>query len=73
MLMLALLPCAAFAHTGESLKPHDLWESWSFDPGITAPLALSAILYATGARQSRGVIPRQLACFWPVGSLSHWR
>jgi putative membrane protein len=64
MWLLVLLPLAAFAHMGESLNPHDLGKAWSFDLGIIAPLALSAILYARGARRSRGVTPRQFACFW---------
>jgi putative membrane protein len=54
----------ARAHENEPLAPHDLWTAWSFDPGTTIPLALSAILYLRGARASRGITPRQQAFFW---------
>jgi putative membrane protein len=43
---------------------HDLWQAWSFDPGIVIPLALTAFLYARGARPLRGVSIRQLFFFW---------
>jgi cytochrome c oxidase assembly factor CtaG len=33
-------------------------------PGIDAPLMAAALLYATGARRSRGVTRAQMACFW---------
>src|SRR5436305_4876227 len=63
--------CAiARAHTGELLQPHDLWRAWSLDAGIVIPLALSAILFALGARQSRvtsnrrGTGLQQPAFFW---------
>ncbi len=63
--MLALAACtAAQAHTGEPLEPHDLWTAWSVEPGIVIPLALTAFLYARGARVSRGSTRRQIACFW---------
>ena len=39
------------AHEGRAVEPHDLWGAWSFDPGTTVPLVLSAILFAVGARQ----------------------
>src|SRR5262245_59469263 len=57
--------CAsAFAHTGEPLEPHDLWSAWSFDPGIVLPLAVSAFLFACGARKTRGISTTRIACFW---------
>ncbi len=58
------LPIAALAHDGEPLAPHDLWTAWTFDPGIAIPLAIAAFLYARGARPSRGVTTREMACFW---------
>jgi putative membrane protein len=58
------LPAFALAHAGEALQPHDLWEAWSFDPGVVLPLLLTAILYARGARTHRGVSMRRSGCFW---------
>jgi putative membrane protein len=62
--LFVLSPWIAAAHTGEPLEPHDLWTAWQFAPGVVLPLALSALLYARGARLSRGVAPYQKACFW---------
>jgi putative membrane protein len=65
--LLALLlfgGAVAMAHTGEPLEPHDLWTAWRFEPGTTIPLAISALLYALGAKRSRGVSARQMLCFW---------
>lgn len=64
MTLLALAPLAAYGHSGEALEPHDLWQAWSFDPGIVVPLAIVGFLYARGARRSRGVSISSLACFW---------
>ncbi len=64
LLARAFLPALAFAHTGEPLQPHDLWTAWSFDPGTVLPLAITAFLYARGARRSRGVPTLQFASFW---------
>src|SRR5581483_3260610 len=61
---LLLIPAAAAAHTGEPLQPHDLWTAWEVDPGTTIPLVLSALLYARGARSSRGVPQWRMLCFW---------
>jgi putative membrane protein len=41
-----------------------LWTAWSLDPGVVVPLALSAVLYARGARVSRGISRTRAACFW---------
>jgi len=64
--LIALLaaPGIASAHTGEPLAPHDLWAAWQFDPWITIPLAITAILYARGARKSRGITAAEITCFW---------
>jgi putative membrane protein len=59
-----LIPLAVWAHSGEPLEPHDLWSAWRFDVGIILPLMLSAVLYAKGARRSRGTTRLQLICFW---------
>ncbi len=44
-LLLALLPKAAFAHSGEPLAPHDLWTAWEFAPGPTLALAGLGLVY----------------------------
>jgi putative membrane protein len=58
------------AHPGEPLAAHDLWGAWSWDPGMVAPLALTAGLYAIGLRAlwraagtGRGVRRRDAAVF----------
>src|SRR4051812_19403944 len=69
----ALLFCAAaqlcFCHTGEPITPHDLASAWQWDPQISIPLAVTAALYACGARPSRGDSIFRMACFW-VGWLT---
>lgn len=62
--LLWLAPAIAAAHTGEALKPHDLWSAWEFDPGVVIPLALSGVLYATGSRRQLGISSMQRLCFW---------
>ena len=62
--LLAALAVNAYAHAGEPPEPHDLWGAWSLDPGVVVPLALTAILFAAGAKKSRGVSATQAACFW---------
>jgi putative membrane protein len=64
LLLLSAFPALAFGHPGELLRPHDLWRAWSFEPGILIPLILTGILYARGARISRGVSVRELLLFW---------
>jgi len=59
-----VLPALAFGHAGEPLAPHDLWSAWEFDPGVVLPVALSAILYARGARRHTGLTLLQRTCFW---------
>ncbi|HEY3826209.1 MAG TPA: cytochrome c oxidase assembly protein [Bryobacteraceae bacterium] len=46
------------------MKPDELLTAWSSDPGIVIPLALSAILYARGARVRVVANSRQRALFW---------
>ena len=62
--LFAFSQVSGFGHSGELLEPHDLWRAWAFDPGIVLPLASTAILYARGARISRGAAAPQFACFW---------
>ncbi len=38
-------------HVGVPPAPHDLWQSWSFEPGVLIGLALSAGLYTAGVRR----------------------
>jgi hypothetical protein len=65
LLALAILTApAVFAHSGEALKPHDLWSAWSFDPGIVIPLLLVAVLYFRGASATHGVTNGQKLYFW---------
>jgi putative membrane protein len=59
-----LMAPAACAHAGEVLEPHDLWQAWTFDPGVVVPLVVTGFLYARGARRSRGVSISDFACFW---------
>jgi cytochrome c oxidase assembly factor CtaG len=62
--LLAASAANAYAHAGEPPEPHDLWGAWSLDPGVVVPLALTALLFAAGAKRSRGVSASQAACFW---------
>src|SRR4051812_28749074 len=64
LIMLAMIVPFAWAHDGESLRPHDLWTAWSFDPGIVIPLLLTAVLYLRGATPAHGVSPGQKVLFW---------
>ncbi|MGA8026521.1 MAG: cytochrome c oxidase assembly protein [Bryobacteraceae bacterium] len=41
-----------------------LWSQWEFDPGVVAPLVISAILYVRGARAQRVSTHRQSVYFW---------
>src|SRR5947207_502857 len=63
ILLAAAAPALLAAHTGAAIQPHDFWTAWSFEPGIIFPLLVSALLYGTGARPSRGASPRQIICF----------
>ncbi|MBV9761957.1 MAG: cytochrome c oxidase assembly protein [Acidobacteriaceae bacterium] len=41
-----------------------IWTDWEFDPGVAAPLAVSALLYAAGSKKHVGITRSQRACFW---------
>lgn len=41
-----------------------VWSDWSFEPGVVACIAVPALLYAIGARRSRGVTTGRMFCFW---------
>src|SRR4051794_25890639 len=64
MAMLAAVAAVGYAHAGEPLQPHDLWSAWRCDPGVVIPIGISALLYALGARVSRGITRSQRFCFW---------
>lgn len=64
ILVLALAPRLMLAHEGGPLQPDDLWTAWKFEPGAVLPLALSAWLYARGARIARGLTRTQVVSFW---------
>jgi cytochrome c oxidase assembly factor CtaG len=69
-ILLLCVPVLAFAHAGEPLQPDDLWSAWEFNPGVVAPLLLSAMLYAWGQRkQPAGFTSLQRMAFW-LGWLS---
>jgi putative membrane protein len=62
--LLFLVPLLAVAHEGRPLQPHDLWTAWKLEPGAMIPLVLAALLYARGARPSRGISRLQSLYFW---------
>jgi putative membrane protein len=62
--LLLLLAPAVLAHPGEPLSPHDLWSAWSFDPETAIPVVVAGILYARGARSSRGISRLHQVYFW---------
>jgi putative membrane protein len=43
-------PAFAVAHPGRPPEPHDLWQTWSFDPTVLLGLGLAALLYRRGLR-----------------------
>ena len=67
--LIAFSPVAAFGHPGAPLQPDDLYSAWEFDPGVVAPLVLSAALYARGAMRHRGLGAREKFCFWAGWSM----
>lgn len=57
-------------HTGVPPAPHDLWQSWSLEPGVLLALAIACGLYAAGVRRlwrragtGRGVSRAQVRWF----------
>lgn len=57
-------------HAGAPLAPHDLWSAWSFEPGVIAPLAITAVVYGRGVRESltrakraKGRVTREMILF----------
>lgn len=66
----ALDPAVAWAHAGRPPEPHDLWSTWSLDPGVLLALGVSAILYSRGvgrlwrrAGVGRGIPRWRFNCF----------
>jgi putative membrane protein len=59
--VIVIAATGAFAHSGEPLRPHDLWVAWEMDPGILIPLVIGAVAYGT----SRDVQKRsRRLAFW---------
>jgi putative membrane protein len=61
-------------HTGVPPAPHDLWQSWSFEPGVLLSLGIVVAVYAAGVRrlwkragQGRGVTRQQT--WWFAGCI----
>jgi putative membrane protein len=46
------IPPVLLAHVGQTLAPHDLWKSWSLNPGIVLPLIWGGVLYGAGLRSA---------------------
>jgi putative membrane protein len=60
----------AWAHSGAPPAPHDLWQSWNFEPLVVMLLLCTGLLYGRGvvaiwrsAGPGRGVRPWQVICF----------
>lgn len=51
------------AHTGEALRPHDVWQAWNTDPFVAVSLALLGIVYLLGRRRGVDTSTRRVA-FW---------
>ena len=62
-----VLARVALGHTGEPIRPHDLWETWAFDPGILIPMFVSLWLYIRGWRSSPAAIKRSEAVAFSAG------
>jgi cytochrome c oxidase assembly factor CtaG len=63
-------PSLLLLHTGIPPAPHDLWQAWSFEPGVLTGLGVAGVLYAMGVRRvwrragrGRGVTSRQIRWF----------
>ena len=55
-------------HAGAPLAPHDAWKAWNFEPGVVIPLALTAVVYARGARESLSMVAG-----YPAIDAREWR
>jgi putative membrane protein len=42
---------AALFHTGVPPAPHDLWQSWSVEPGVLLGVTLATVVYGIGVRR----------------------
>jgi putative membrane protein len=62
--ILLAVPALLLAHETGPLQPDDLWRAWPLEPGVLLAVGLAAVLYARGARVSRGITKLQMACFW---------
>jgi putative membrane protein len=67
--LLLVLAQSLLAHSGEPIQPHDLWSSWTFDPGVVVPLVICAILYYLGIYRSK-VVPRMQIVAFTAGLVS---
>ena len=64
-----VLAQSLLAHPGEPIQPHDLWSTWTFDPGVVIPLVICGFLYYLGIYRSK-VIPRMQIVAFTGGLLS---
>ncbi|HUQ47677.1 MAG TPA: TonB-dependent receptor [Gemmatimonadaceae bacterium] len=48
-------------HAGAPIAPHDLWPSWTFEPGVVAGLGLTLALHTLGARRMARLSTRHTA------------
>ena len=56
-----LTPALLCAHAGQAPGPEDILKSWSFEPGIVIPLAVTMFLFARGAHSASRA---QRVFFW---------
>lgn len=72
LVLLAVDPPPAWAHTGHPPAPHDLWYAWSVEPWVVVPLFAAAATYAIGARRlgerARAVTRRRPWRSWSFGA-----
>ena len=65
-----MLPGVALAHTGEPPAPHDLWNTWTFEPAVLLGIGTAALMYRVGLRRvwgragvGRGIRRGEASCF----------
>ena len=65
-----LLPRVVLAHEGQPLMPHDLWQTWNWEPLTLATLLATALGYGAGVRAlwraagaGRGLQPWRVLAF----------